>query len=112
MSSEQNTKHRNKTSEKVDVWLLQYDFCFLIVLPIRRGRAPLFTFKYTVEIAHVVVSAFKTYLGNSFLSINQHTCGIAHSYVNNIIAQPSACVQLKEATERTFAHIGNVGQRF
>ena len=75
-------------------------------------RASFLSLEDTIEVAHVVISALKAYLDDGLGGVYQHARSMSHAYVDDVIAKPTACVQLEKAAECTLAHVGKVGQGF
>jgi len=63
----------------------------IIVSKLRR-RAPFLTLEDAIEVTHIVISALKAYLGDGLGGVYQHARGISHAYVDDVIAEPAACV--------------------
>ena len=56
------------------------------------GRTTFLSLKDAIEVAHVVITALKTDFGNGLGGVYQHARGISHAYIDDVIAEPAACV--------------------
>ena len=67
-------------------FFLYNNLCLVIILTKFRWGAPFFPFEYTVEVAEVVVATKVADVGNALVSIYEHACGVAQSYVDDVVA--------------------------
>jgi len=64
----------------------------VIIVSKLRWRASFLTLEDAIEVTHIVISALKAYLGDGLGGIYQHARGIPHAYIDDVIAEPAACV--------------------
>lgn len=81
-----------RSAERQGVEMLDNHFRLSVVVSVFRWRAAFLSLEDTIEVAHIVISALKTYLGDGLGGVYQHACGISHAYVDDVIAEPAACV--------------------
>lgn len=81
-----------RSAERQGVEMLDNHFRLSVVVSVFRWRAAFLSFEDTIEVAHIVISALKAYLGDGLGGVYQHARGISHAYIDDVIAEPAACV--------------------